>query len=148
MRMTMVAAAACMTVLAACGPKTPGEIAAHERHENFESLGKAYKTLGDEAKKPAPDAAVMQAQAVKISELAQDLPDWFPEGSGPQDGVRTHALEAVWTRPTEFQIRALNLQAKAEAARVAGLLGVDAMQPLVGSLGGACKGCHDNFRKK
>ncbi len=149
MRLMAVAAMAACVALGACQGQTgPGATAAHERHGNFESLGKAFKTLSDEAKKPAPDEAVMKAQAVMIADLARDLPNWFPAGSGPQDGIKTHALETVWTKPAEFQAKALELQAKAEALRAASALGVDAMKPVAGSLGAACKSCHDEFRKK
>jgi cytochrome c556 len=136
--------------LTACGgPQTPGSRAAHERHEHFEALGKAFKRLGDELKKDAPDLAGVKQNAATIKGAAGQLKTWFPAGSGPQDGVKTHALAEVWNRPdafgqaaTRLTDAAATLNTAAQSGDLAGVRG--AFLPL----GNACKGCHDRFRQK
>lgn len=140
-------------MLAACGeqaattdkPDSPGEIAAEARHEKFESIGDSFKVINQEAKKPAPDAALIKARAAEIATLAEELPTWFPAGSGPQDGVKTDALEAVWTDQAKFAERAEGLKVASAALRDSDDASVVAN---AGKLGAACKACHDSFRKK
>lgn len=137
--------------LAACGggPKTPGEQAAHDRHEKFEAIGKAFKTIGDELKKDAPDVAKVKENAATLAGLAPQVKDWFPAGSGPQDGVKTEALAAVWQQPDEFGKAATRLteaSATLNAAAQAGDLA--AVRGAATPLGAACKDCHDRFREK
>lgn len=145
----LLAPLACLALTACGGPQTPGEKAAYERHERFEALGKAFKTLGDELKKDAPDIARIKESAAAINGDAGQLRTWFPAGSGPQDGVKTEALEAAWKQPdafaqatTKFAEAAAALNAAAQTGDLAQVRG--AVLPL----GGTCKGCHDKFREK
>lgn len=136
--------------LAACGaPDTPEQRLAHERHENFETIGDAFKDINDELKDPAPDVAQLRVSAAAIAGLAPKVQSWFPQGTGPQDKVRTDALAAVWTKPAEFQhaaerfiAAATSFDAQAKAGDVA------AMRAAARDLGGTCKACHDRFREK
>ena len=136
--------------LPACSkPDTPGARAAHERHEKFEALGKNSKAIGDELKKSAPDLAQIRTHAAAINALAPQVKTWFPAGSGPEDGVKTHALATVWQQPAEFDAAArrlvdaaASLQTAAQGTDLAAVRG--AMPPL----GAACKGCHERFREK
>jgi cytochrome c556 len=136
--------------LAGCAPeaKGPGAEAAHVRHEHFESLGKAFKALDTEAKKAAPDAAAMAASAATIDDLAHQLPTWFPAGSGPQDGVKTHAKPEVWTDADAFAERARHLRDATGALRAAAPEGVEAMRAKMKDVGAACGACHKQFRAK
>jgi cytochrome c556 len=145
-----VIVAAAALALSACAPAdtSPGGVAAKARHEHFETLGKTFKGLMDEGKKPAPDAAKMTAAAAEIDALAQDLPNWFPAGSGPADGVKTHAKAEVWTQADAFAEKAKGLRDEAAALKAASAEGVVAMQPHVAALGGKCKDCHDQFKAK
>jgi cytochrome c556 len=140
---------ACLALAACGGPQTPGAKAAHERHKHFEALGKAFKGLGDELKKSAPDLATVREDAAAIDGSATQLKTWFPTGSGPQDGVRTHALAGVWTQPDAFGQKAAKLTDAADALNTAAKAGdLAAVRGAVAPLGAACKGCHDQFRKK
>jgi len=137
--------------LAGCGGNadTPGGKAAQARHENFEAIGKAFKTIGDELKKGAPDLAGIQAQAATLNRLAPQVKDWFPAGSGPQDGVKTDALATVWQQPDEFGKAATRLTEAASALDAAAQSGdLAAVRGAVAPLGAACKGCHERFREK
>lgn len=136
--------------LSACGePDSPGARLAHERHENFETIGDAFKEINDELKQGAPDVAKLRVFSATIAGLAPKVETWFPKGSGPRDGVKTDALQTVWTDPGEFQratqrftAAATNFDALAKAGDIAG------MRDAAKSLGGACKACHDRFREE
>lgn len=137
--------------LAACSgqPDTPEGRIADQRHENFESIGGAFKSIGDELKKDAPDVAVIRTGAETINGLAPKVATWFPKGSGPEDGIKTDALQTVWTKPEQFQQAASRLvdqAAKFHALAQAGDLA--AIGKGAGDLGGSCKNCHDTFRAK
>lgn len=150
MKRLILPAVLCLA-LAGCGgaPDTPGAKAAQERHENFEAIGKAFKTIGDELKKDAPDLAAIKAQTAKINGFAPQVKDWFPAGSGPQDGVKTDALAAIWQQPDEFGKAAARFGEAATALDAAAQSGdLAAVRGAVAPLGAACKGCHERFREK
>jgi cytochrome c556 len=147
---SVVIAAGLLLGLAACepAPKTPGAIAARARHENMEKLGRAFKALGDEVKKSAPDAAKLTALAAQIDESAQVLSSWFPAGSGPQDGVKTHAKPEVWTRAGDFADAVARLKNETRELRANAPNGAPAIAANVKDVGEACGECHRTFRAK
>lgn len=135
--------------LAACGgnPDTPEGRMADQRHENFEQIGSAFKLIGDELKKPSPDIAVIRAGAEKIDGFAPKVGTWFPAGTGPQDGMKTDALPAIWSKPEQFQQAAARLvDASAQFNALAQAGDVGALGKGAQDLGAACKNCHDSFR--
>lgn len=136
--------------LAACGaPDTPGQRAHHERHEHFEAIGDAFKDINDSLKDEAPDVSTLRVDASTIAALAPKLETWFPKGSGPQDKVRTDAKAEIWTKPAEFQHAAQRFTAAATSFDALAKAGdVPGMRAAAKDLGGACKGCHDQFREK
>jgi len=87
----------------------------------------------------------LQYHANAIQGLSRIVPELFPAGSGGGD---TEALPVIWEKPDEFGQR---MQDFAEAADgIAAAAGSGDMRQVGGalqSLGRACKGCHDNFRK-
>jgi cytochrome c556 len=134
--------------LAGCADSSPGGKAIHARHERFEEIGKAAKAIDDQLKGGKPDLAAVQADAAKIAGLAPQVKDWFPAGSGPQDGKRTDAKAEVWTRPAEFHQAAARLVDAANALKATAQTGDSAaIAATARTLGGACKGCHDKFKK-
>ncbi|PLK27401.1 cytochrome c [Novosphingobium sp. TH158] len=143
-----------LLALAACGnPDTPGGRAADARHENFEALGDAFKTINDEMKAQAPDAQKIRAAVVTVAAKAKDMPGWFPAGSGPADGLRTETKQEVWTQPAEFKARLDQFQAasaKLSTAADAFAAGqpVVTLQEAVKEAGAACKQCHDKFKEE
>ncbi len=72
----------------------------------------------------------------------------WPAGSDNFDlGDATRALPAIWDDPAGFDEAWGNLRmAAAGMAQVAGT-GLDAVQTAIRPLGGACGGCHRNFRQ-
>jgi cytochrome c556 len=144
----LVAPLACLA-LVACGPQSPGAKAAQERHAHFHVIGAAFKAIGDELKKTSPDLATIRENAATIDSAASQLKSWFPKGSGPQDGIRTHALALVWSQPDEFGEKAAKLTDAADALNTAAKAGdLAAVRGAVPPVGEACKGCHDRFREK
>lgn len=149
MRLSFAAVPLLALSLAACGnPDTPAGRAADARHESYEEIGDAMKVVVDQLKASAPDVAKIQAAAATISGLAPKVAGWFPAGSGPADGIRTDALQTIWTKPEEFKqatAKFVEESAKFDALAKAGDL------PAIGegmkALGGSCKNCHDKFRE-
>lgn len=135
--------------LSACGqPDTPGARAAHDRHENFETIGGAFKDINDELKKDAPEVGKLRVASSAIAGLAPKVESWFPKGSGPQDGVRSDTLDTVWTQPAQFKHAAERLIAASTAFDALAKTGdVAGMRKAAQDLGAACKGCHERFRE-
>lgn len=134
--------------LTGCADTSPGGKAVSARHKHFEELGDAFKGVNDQLKGKAPNLVEIKADADKIASLAPQVKDWFPAGSGPQDGKRTDAKAEVWTRPAEFRQAAGRLVDAATALTAVTATGdTVAVAASAKTLGGACKGCHDKFRK-
>ena len=119
------------------------------RQANYKQIGKAMKGIGDELKKPEPSVPVIQASAKTIAGLAPHVLKWFPKGSGPEAGVKTGALPAVWEKWPEFKVAAVKMLTASKALNAAAVTGdLAQIKPAVGALGGTCKGCHETFRAK
>lgn len=118
----------------------------HERHENFETIGEAFKTIRDELR-GAGNLQAISSSAQTIHDLARELRTWFPAGTGPETGIKTEAKPEIWQNKAEFNSAAerlvkesekfLALTTSGDTSRIAGG---------VRGLGGACKNCHDQFR--
>ena len=133
--------------LGACADTTPGGQAVRQRDLRFGELGKAFKGIDNQLKGSVPDLAAVRADAARVASLAPQVKDWFPAGSGPQDGKRTDAKAEVWTRPDEFRKAAERLAVTAHALNAAAEAGdIAAVAAQANLLGAACKGCHDKFK--
>ncbi|MDO8411846.1 MAG: cytochrome c [Phenylobacterium sp.] len=118
-----------------------------ERQEGYKALGSSFKLINDQLKSGAPDMAQIAPAAERMHELAQQIPNWFPAGSGPQDGVKTDALETVWTNPEGFAAAQQRLvAATAELQQLAAAGDATALEAHVKVVGASCGGCHDDFR--
>jgi cytochrome c556 len=129
-------------------PVSAGGKAVVARQAHFDDQAAGFKAIGDELKKENPDKAVIQAGADKIKGTAQDLPSWFPRGSGPEGGVKTAAKAEVWTDAAGFADAAQRLQdetAKLQQIAMSGDL--DAIKAQVRAVGAACAGCHAKYRE-
>jgi cytochrome c556 len=120
-----------------------------DRQAHYKQIGKAAKGIYDTLGSPAPDVAAIQAYAHTINQLAPQIPSWFPAGSGPEAGVKTAALPAIWLRPADFTAAASGIAAEAHKFDTVAAGGdLTAIRAEYGALGKACKTCHDQFRKK
>ena len=118
------------------------------RHDNFEEIGDAFKVIRSELEESSPDFDAIQANARIIADNAVLIPEHFPEGTGPGSGADTEALDTIWERPEDFSA-ATERMIGATRTMLAAADSRDAatVQEAVKELGGACKNCHDQFRK-
>lgn len=79
-------------------------------------------------------------------ELSKVVPHIYPMGS---DFGETAALMAIWDKPAEFSKAIAAFQAAAlNLSKVSHDGDMSTFGPAFGALAKACKGCHENFRKK
>ena len=137
----------CFAIVGAvAGPAETAQI--KPRQDKLRDMGGALKAINDEIKKGKLDwdnTILPNAQTIK--ERSIYLLKWFPKGSGPESGVKTYALPAIWQKNDDFT--KLGQAAQAEAAKldqVAQTRNGDALKAQVLATGKACKACHDNYR--
>lgn len=115
----------------------------------YKQIGKSTKALFDEQRASTPSLDTIRQNAAIIAKLAPQVPRWFPKGTGPEAGVKTDALPAIWEKPAEFRKAAADFATAANGLSIAAK-GTDmaAITAATRALGGACKGCHDQFKVK
>jgi cytochrome c556 len=123
---------------------TPQE-AQKARHEHYEKLGDAFKSVRDNSK-GEPNWAALEKAAQEVVDASIDQDQWFAKGTGPEAG-KTRALPEIWSKPADFSAatkmfseRAPKLLAAVKAKDAA------AVQAAFREVGGSCKNCHDAFR--
>lgn len=143
----LLAALAPATTFSAGGDGPYGELV-HERHENFEEMGDAFKVIRDQLRGDAAvDFDAQTEAAAVIVGFSTEIPTWFPEGSGPQDGYDTDALAAIWEERAKFDGIAEDFAPKAAALQTAVASGeLSEVGAAFRETGGTCKRCHDSFR--
>ena len=127
----------------------PEQVAAlmHERHEDFERMGKAFGAINRELKGGSPDVPLIQRHAASIDGYSRELLTWFPAGSGPETGRETRAKAEIWQDLPTFRQRGEAFRAEAGRFAQAAQGGdVAAIRTAVRPLGESCKNCHDRFR--
>ena len=79
-----------------------------------------------------------------LAGLADIAPEVFPEGSNIE---KSKALPAIWENPVEFS-KAMDrfIEAAEGMASAAGTEDMSEIGPAIQTLGGSCKGCHDDFK--
>ncbi|GMN04082.1 c-type cytochrome [Erythrobacter sp. MTPC3] len=158
-KIRLTAAAVSLALLAACGAEPASETEAvaaadepeviDQRQDNFESISDAFKVIRTQLESGEPDFTAIETSAADISERAQLVSGYFPEGTGVDDGYDTEALSTIWEDPAGFEKAAQNfVDASAEMVTVAASGDAVAVGEQVKTLGGTCKGCHDKFRLK
>ena len=119
------------------------------RQANFKVMGKSFKAIMDQMKAPTADFAVIKSSADNLAKAASKVHGFFPKGTGPEAGVKTHALPAIWAKPADFKLALGKLADGAKglqkAAKTNDIAAVKAAFP---AAGGACKGCHDQFKAR
>ncbi|MBS0255971.1 MAG: cytochrome c [Proteobacteria bacterium] len=120
-----------------------------DRQANMKGMGKAMKALSETLKTPAPDMVVVKASALTIATNARKVAGGFPKGTGPESGVKTHALPAIWAKSAEFKKHADDLVKASVVLKAAADAGnVDAVRAALPQVGGNCKACHKDFEAK
>lgn len=157
------AAAAALFALAGCkGPQpapdgstgasdAPVDVSAivKARKANFKDIGKSNKAAKAALESTPPDFGTAASAAASIKDDAGKIVGLFPEGTGPDASSKTEALPAVWQRNAEFKAAADKLASAADELKTAAdAKDLAATTKAMGDIGGACKGCHEQFRKK
>lgn len=143
--LSIIPATALLAACSGAGADAPPVI--KERHDNFEAIGDSFKAIRAQFE-GTPDLAVVEAEATNINERAQLISGHFPEGTGMDAGYDTEALPTIWEKPDEFEAAQQRLIDQSAAMASAAATGdAAATGELVKELGGACKNCHDTFRK-
>jgi cytochrome c556 len=121
-----------------------------QRQDKLRDMGGALKAITDELKKPKVDwDNVIIPNAQTIKDRSVYLLNWFPKGTGPETGVKTYALPAIWQKTDDFN--KIGKAAQAEAVKldqVANSRNEDALKAEAVAMGKACKACHDDYRSK
>lgn len=119
-----------------------------ERHENYEKIGKAMKSISRALKSETPDLAVVRTGADTIAALAPQVKGWFPAGTGPDVG-KTDAKAEIWQKTDDFNAKADSFARAAQAFQAA-VRGGDlaTIRSAQGDLGKSCKACHDLYREE
>ncbi len=119
------------------------------RQDGLKEMGKAFKVMLDEMKAGKLSAETVKDTSAKITKTADAMANWFPEGSGPEAGVKTAAKPEIWTDRADFDSkREKFVEAAGKFAEIASAGDLTAVGGGVRGLGGACKGCHDKYRVK
>jgi cytochrome c556 len=127
---------------------TPAEII-KTRQDDLKAMGGALKAIFDQLKSGMPDKAVVLDSAKKIDGYAADLPTWFPQGTGPEAGVKTAAKPEIWAQPAEFKTDAESLKTEADKLLQVAMAGdMAALGAQAQATGKACGTCHKTFRVK
>jgi|GEM_PF-120661 len=118
------------------------------RKDKLRDMGTALKQVDDELKKRSPDwENVILLNVQVLHERSPYLLKWFPKGSGPESGVKTYALPAIWQKAGDFAKHAKDMEAasvklhQAAAKKDAGELKAQVI-----AMGKSCKACHDDYR--
>ena len=118
------------------------------RQGQFRIMAINLGILGDMSKGETEyNAVAAQAAAdtlVAVS-MIQQAPMW-PEGSDEMSIDGTRAQTTIWEQTDDFQSKWADFGSAAEAMQASAASGQDALGPLMGQVGGACKACHDDHR--
>ena len=93
------------------------------------------------------NADLVEKNATKVAQLTAMIPDVFRMNTAGSD-VATEALDNIWDEQADFNAKAENATEKATALAAAAKNGQEAFMGAFQQLGGACKGCHDNYRQQ
>lgn len=126
------------------------EDALDARHGYMQMIGINMGQLAGMAKgEIAYDEAGAVTAAANIEALTNyALPGLFVEGTANGEIDGSDALPAIWEDPDQFSQKFAGLGEAAAGASEVVTGGQENVGPVVQKLGGACKDCHDDFRKK
>jgi len=116
------------------------------RQKVMDSVGGTMQAMSAIAKQEVAHPDHLAPLAQNMANLATIVPDVFPPGSGKGD---TKALPEIWSTPAAFKER---LDAFVDGAKrldeVVKSGDMTGFPAALGTLGKACKGCHDNFKNE
>jgi cytochrome c556 len=116
-----------------------------DRQKAMKANGQTMKLLGAMAQDESPfDAAVVKEQGEAMAARFDGLRILFPPGSenGPPE---TYAKPEIWSDPDGFA--AALKQAMDASLQLAAVTDAAQLKDAMGKVGGACKNCHDKYRR-
>ncbi|MGQ0662768.1 MAG: c-type cytochrome [Pseudomonadota bacterium] len=119
-----------------------------DRQTVMKSQGGAMRGLTPIMRGEQPwNAATVLQHVTTLNTTSKRIPSLFPEGTGPDKGT-TNALPQIWQKWADFQAAAKRLEDTSarliQIAQANDEAGFKAAWP---TLGQACGGCHEPFRK-
>ncbi|HMP62564.1 MAG TPA: cytochrome c, partial [Phenylobacterium sp.] len=99
--------------------QTPAGKAVESRQAGFKQIGAAFKTVNDQLRGANLDWSRLTPAAERLGAHAQQLPTWFPKGSGAEAGGKTAARPEIWTDAAGFADAASRLARETEVLKVA-----------------------------
>ena len=120
------------------------------RQQAFKRLAFAFKLIHNEVRVSSPDTAKIGAAAAEVKAAASHLAEWFPAGSGPEAGLKTHAKPEIWSDGRGFAAAraAFIRQAEKSVRQLTDPGERAAWKDAAAALGQACRDCHDSYRFK
>lgn len=117
------------------------------RHERYEEMGDSLKAINRELKGGAPDLGRVRREAAALATLADQIPTWFPAGSGPDVNLKSRAKAEIWSDPEGFRrAHGAYLEQAQRFRQVAEEADVAAIRQAAGELGRSCGTCHNGYR--
>lgn len=128
------------------------EAAVENRKAAMKEVGGAMGAMGKMAKGEMPfDATVVLASLQKMNEVSKTFGDHFPAGSETgmgSDGKETTSAPKIWEDMDGFKTAIAKFDADTTAAIAIAPQSVEELGPVLGSVGGNCKACHETYRVK
>ena len=140
---SVVGAAAAAVVVASTAGAAGNPV--EERQATMKQMGQMMKEVGPFVSGATPyDAAKVKAAMTTLATSADKLHKLYPPSS--KDAPKTEALPKIWENKADFDKRLSELSKLAGDAQKA--TSSETFKPSFMAIGGACKSCHDNYRKK
>lgn len=142
-----LALAGIVTALPAAAQFQKPEDAIKYRKAVFTVMGTSFGRIGAMVNGKAPFDAAAAASNAEIATMMSKLP-YAAFGPGTDSGD-TRAKPNIWTDNAKFTAAATKMQDEMAKLNVAAKTGnLDQIKAAFGPVGGACKACHDDFRKE
>ena len=118
------------------------------RQSIFKLVKSNVGVLGGMARgKVAFDAALVEKNATRITQLSKMVPDYFAINTSNYD-LDTEALAKIWDNMDDFNSKAENLYVASMALQDAAKTGQEAAtKKAIGGLFKTCKSCHDEYKQ-
>lgn len=122
--------------------RTPAESVAY-RQEQMRRVGATFKAIRDGSARSQPDLAAIRANARTLSQLAQELPTWFPADSAMPVGEKNRARPEIWSNAPGFAERTQSLQSATRD--LANATTIEAVRTQMRAVAPQCSRCHDVY---
>lgn len=117
------------------------------RETVMHGMGASMKATGMLVKAKVDRQADAVHHARNLHEMSGLLCQMFPEGTGPDAGIETRALPAIWQNWSDYEAACTKFAEESKKlVEIAESGDFEAFKAQFGNVGGACGSCHDHFR--